>query len=325
MDRIIRKCDIIGKIKRASICQKKHLYLKIWKKCSPSMFWAHPKLISRLWFASQKGYFPNLSHPRDFNELLIKLNLDSMRLPLIRNKRILCADKFSVRDYISSIGLSGILNKIYGVYNHFEDIHFDDLPNQFVLKMTTGCGQNIICTDKSDLDVNTVEKSFRKWYDQASTFGLSTGEWHYSLIKPRIIAEEYLNSIGENTSIIDYKFHCIKGKVVGILVCYDRDNEKKQANFDLYDICWHLTDGIFPQFHKKRRSIPKPSSLEQMIDIAQKISYGFDYVRVDLYEINGKPVFGEMTFTPAGNVMTKYQPWVMKKMLNIYYGMEDNI
>lgn len=317
--------DLLGRIKRTYLCQMRRFYFRIWKRCKPEIFRDHPALASYLWYASQKGVFPRLKHPRDFNELLISLNLQSIKDPTTRDLRIKCTDKYAVRHFVSDKGFNSILNKCYGVYDCFNEIDFSRFPNEFVLKLTSGCGQNYICQDKSKIDYHALSSMFSNWIENSSSFGLTTGEWHYSHIKPRIIAEKYLTTLGEKTSIIDYKFHCIKGKVVGILVCYDRDPITHQANFDFYDTNWQLTDGIYPQFHKKQRVIPRPLSFDMMINISERISSGIDYVRVDLYEINGLPVFGEMTFTPAGNVMTKYRQWVMDKMLKVYYGLEKSI
>ena len=310
--------DLFARISRTYRCQFKHLCAYVLDRLSPKGFYKHPVFFSFLWYGSQKGCFPRLKHPRDFNEQLIAINLNAIHDSNQRLIRIICADKFAVRDYIHNLGLDTILNDCYGVYGNFKDIDFSTLPNQFVLKLTNGCGQNYICKDKSIISFEELESICNDWIINSSTFGLKSAEWHYSAIQPRIIAEKYLSILGESTSIIDYKFHCINGKVIGVLVCYDRDPLTHEANFDYYDTEWNLTDGILPQYHKSQRRIPRPKSFDQMKGIAELISKRIEYVRVDLYEIDGKPVFGEMTFTPAGNIMTKYQPWVMDYMLTCY-------
>ena len=312
------KRNLIVRIKRFYRGKTRRLCTLCINHLSPNRLYKHPTLVSYLWYGSQKGYLPRLSSPRDFNEQLIAINIEAFHDKNKRELRIRCADKFAVRDYIHSLGLSKILNDCFGVYDSFEEIDFNLLPEQFVLKLTNGCGQNYICKDKSTLDLNNLKSLFDTWMSKSNVFGLKTAEWHYSVIKPRIIAERYLSILGEDTSLIDFKFHCIHGRVTGILVCYDRDPKLHEANFDFYDTEWNLTDGIFPMYHKHQRIIPKPSSFDEMKCIAETISRGIDYVRVDLYEINGKPIFGEMTFTPAGNIMTRYQQWVLDNMLKFY-------
>lgn len=305
-------------MRRAYSCQSKHLYAKMLNQLKPEFFYKHPKLIMSLWYASQMGYFPNLRKPRDFHSQLMKINLDAYHNEERRSLRIQCADKYAVRQYVVDKGLGRLLNSCYGVYDSFDDIDFDVLPNQFVLKVTNGSGQNYICRDKTKMDYNSVRELFARWMAASKTFGLKTGEWHYSAIKPRIVAERYLSSLGEDKSIVDYKFHCIHGAVVGILVCYDRDNMLHEVNLDYYDVDWNLTDGILPQYHPNQRLIPKPESFNEMLSHVQCLCEGIEYVRVDMYEIDGQPYFGEMTFTPAGNVMLKYSAETLNNMLTVY-------
>lgn len=316
--------DLKNKFVRVFKCQLKHLCTRLLSRMDARLFYTHPVFVNRLWYASRTGEHLHLNHPRDFNELLIKRNLQTYRDKEGRSVWIMCADKYAVREYVINKGLGHILNECYGVFDSPGDISFLSLPNQFVLKLTNGCGQIYFCRDKSLLDTKSVQVRIDKWIRESSTFGLKTGEWHYSAIKPRIIAEKYLQSLGDSKSIIDYKFHCIRGKVVCILVCYDRDIESHQGCFDIYDTKWNLTEGVLAQYHLHRRVIPRPLSFDQMLVIAETLSKGIDYVRVDLYEIDGKPVFGEMTFTPAGNIQLRYQPWVLKEMLRIYNGSTDS-
>ena len=317
------KASVFTRIKRAYRCQFMHLCTRVLNRLSPEAFYRHPKTITRLWYGSQKGLFPRLNHPRDFNEQLLAINLAAFHDKGMRKIRIQCADKYAVRAYIQSLGLADTLNDCFGVYDSFQEIDFKKLPNQFVLKLTNGSGQNFICRDKSELDLKALESQCNAWLSGSSTFGLKTAEWHYSAIKPRIIAEKYLSSLGDDSSLIDYKFHCFNGRIAGILVCYDRKPELHQGNFDYYDSEWNLTDGILPQYHRHQRFIPKPVSFERMKHIAETVSRGIDYVRVDLYEIDGTPSFGEMTFTPAGNVMSKYRQWVMDYFLKVYKETKD--
>lgn len=227
--------------------------------------------------------------------------------------RIQCADKYAVRNYVTTKGYSSILNECYGYYNKVDDLEWEELPNQFVLKLTNGSGQVFICKDKKSLDQKALRGLLNTWLSEAPTFGLKTGEWHYSQMTPGIIAEKYLPSLSDDKSLIDYKFHCFNGEVLGILVCYDRDPITHRVNFDWYDPEWNLTDGEPDSLHPNQRIIPKPESFEQMLRIAEDLSADIEYVRVDFYEIEGRPVFGEMTFTEGGNIMI-YSQWVLDAM-----------
>lgn len=310
--------DLFGKIDRTLRCQIKHFSSGILARMSPESFYDNPKRVTVLWYLSRIGSFPHLRHPRNFNEQLLAINLHAYGDEKERAIRIRCADKYEVRSYVEERGHGAILNDCYGVYESAEDIDFDLLPMQFVLKLTNGCGQNLICKDKTHLDYTNLKSTVSRWIADSSQFGLKRAEWHYSAIKPRIIAEKYLSSLGESVSLIDYKFHCLHGKVAGILVCYDRDPESHHANLDYYTPDWVLTEGIISRAHVHRRPIPKPASLDRMLRIAEDLSRGIDYVRVDLFEIDNEPVFSEMTFTPAGNIMTNYRPWLLKVLLDKY-------
>lgn len=306
---------MIHKISRVYRCQLKHLSGKVLEPLNPNFFFKYPKLITTLWYISQKGRTPHFNHPQNVDELLMANNLRAMNNEQARAIRIQCADKYAVREYVRSKGLGHILNNCFGVYHTVEEIDFDALPDQFVLKLTNGCGQNYICRDKRQTNIASLRKMLQSWIDQAPFYGLKTGEWHYSQIEPRIIAEEYLSFLDDGNSLIDYKFHCFNGNVFGILVCYDRDPQTHVANYDWYDLDWTLTDGEPEELHRNQRIIPRPASLDEMLRIAKALSSNIEYVRIDLYEINGKPLFGEMTFTEGGNILV-YKQWVKDEMFH---------
>jgi len=314
----MKKIDLIGRIKRTIRCQMRKYYAKKWQQVKPEDFYTNPKRVASLWFASCEGRMPNYKDPTLFSERLTDINLKAYTNETQRDLRIVCADKYAVRQYVADKGLIEILNECYGVWDNFEDIDFDKLPNQFVLKTTNGSGQNFICKDKSQMNYAETKQMFEDWMQQTKTFGLTTGEWHYCAMKPRIIGEKYLSTLGEGVSIVDYKFHCMHGHVFGEFVCYDRVPNTHIVNFDHYTANWELTDGILPSYHLTRRPITKPSQFEKMKEIAQVLSKGIDYVRIDLYEIDGNVLFGEMTFTPAGNMLPYYSEHTLKEMLKFY-------
>lgn len=311
----MKKLDLIGRVRRTIACQKRHWYRRQWLKLQPQDFYDNPERVTALWYASREGRMPNFKKPTDFNERLMAINLAAYSDDTQRQLRIIGADKYAVREFVKSKGYEDILVECYGVYDNFDEIDFDALPNQFVIKTTNASGQNYICLDKSTLNLPSLRKQFVEWMSQSQDFGLTTGEWHYSLIKPRIIIEKYMSMLGENMSLVDYKFHCIHGHVYGEYVCYDRDNTpgSHTVNYDHYDADWNLTNGVLPEFHPTQRLLPKPKRFEKMKSIAVALSQDFQYVRVDFYNVDGKIYFGEMTFTPMGN----YLPYTHERLVDM--------
>ena len=256
--------------------------------------------------------------PKDLNQSLIKLSWMNSRNKKMRVLIPQLVDKYLVREYIASKGYADTLNELYGVYDNVEDIIFEDLPNQFVMKMNNASGRNYICTDKSTCDWNQIKEYFAKWLKDTD-FGWETGEWQYSLIKPRIIIERYLEDLGDS-SLVDYKAQVINGKVQDFFICYNRDNNISDGEstpavcYDAYNVNWERTEYISAYWHKNRQLIPIPTQLQRMIKMAEDCCKEFSYCRFDMYEINGKIVFGEMTFTPHGNVLCFYNDDYLKRM-----------
>lgn len=264
----------IQKAGRVYQSQMRRFYRTLWEHIRPEDFFKHPKSVTSLWYASREGKLPNLSHPTNFNERLMAINYNAYFNEEQRRIRIVGADKYAVRQLIKEKGYGHILNEIYGVYDSFDEIDFDKLPNQFVLKLTNGSGYNYICLDKTKIDKKKLKADFDQWMIEVKTHGLTTGEWHYNLIKSRIIAEKYLSMLGEPISLVDYKFHVINQHVYGEYVCYDRIPAKHSVNYDHYDADWNLTDGVPQQFHRTQRPIAKPQHFEEMKEIANALGGG---------------------------------------------------
>lgn len=254
-----------------------------------------------LYYENMTGKRLNMSHPRNINERLMALSLAAYKDPIQHQLRVQCADKYRVREYVKSKGLEDILIPFYGEYDSFDEIDFDKLPNQFVIQTNFGSGQIWICKDKTSADIEKWHKQFDEWM-AIKDFGWRTGEWQYNEIPHKLVITKYLDSLGA-MSINDYKFHCINGHIYACLVGYDRDIEHHQVQLDLYDTDWNLMDGIHVYKHPHQKPIPKPKSLSKMLKIAETLSASSKYVRVDLYEIGGDVMFGEMTFTPSANIM----------------------
>jgi len=246
-------------------------------------------LANKIMYKVHTGKRLNLKEPQLLNEKLMKLKIEDYN----NNDLVVkCADKYKVQEYVKECGLEDILNPIIGVYEKAQDIDFDVLPNKFVLKCNHGCGFNIICTDKSKLDKEETVRTLNKWLKKK--FGKESRELHYLKIKPLIICENYIET-KDGILPNDYKIYCFNGEPKVILTCSERENKLK-LNF--YDLNWNeLMYG-----HEKDRShkqIAKPTCLDKMIEDARILAKPFKFVRVDFYDLNGKPLFGELTFTPA--------------------------
>lgn len=260
---------------------------KLGKKFFEILTMISPSLSARILYIYDTHEIPHLKNPKNFNEKMTNLKLTYKDNQLISQ----CADKYEVREYVKSKGLENTLNELYFVYDNPNEIDFEKLPEKFVLKCTHGCGYNIICNDKSKIDIEKTKKKLGKW--QKEKFGLATTELHYTNIKPRIICEKYL--CDESGKLpIDYKIYCFYGVPKCILVCSDRETETKGS---YYDLSWNRLNYETESF-SYRKNIEKPKNLDKMIEYATKLSQGFDFVRVDFYNDDGKIIFGELTFTP---------------------------
>lgn len=235
---------------------------------------------------------PNLKNPKTYNEKLQWMKLND-RKPLYTRM----VDKYECKKYVEEVlGTDQNIIPTIGVWDKFEDIDFDKLPNQFVLKTTHDSGGVVIVKDKTKLDMAAARKKLTKSLNH--DFFLEHREWPYKGVKPRIIAEQYM--VDESgTELKDYKFFCFGGKAKMLFIATDRPTDTR---FDFFDINFnHLP---FAQGHPQAsKPIQKPEHFEEMIAVAEKLSKGLQQVRVDLYNINGKIYFGELTFFHfSGNV-----------------------
>lgn len=235
----------------------------------------------------------DLENPRKLNEKLLASYYNSDQKQMAK-----LADKYEVRDYIREKELGEILVPVYGLYNSFDEINFGDFPERFVLKATHGCDMNYICLNRSKMDLNKLQKRVNFWLK--TNIAYMSLELHYKEIRPRILCEQYLDAHGQ---ITDYKFHCHNGQILFILTCTDRSGE----NFrNIYMPDWtHRPDAII-NAKCNPEGVKKPEKLAMMLEIAEKLSDGFPFVRVDLYEVDGRVYFGELTFTPATGVMNHF-------------------
>ena len=271
----------------------------------------HPEWLVRLRYLVRFHKRIDLNHPKDLNE---KIQYLSLRTDTSAWTRL--SDKFAVREYVRECGLESILNTLYGVWDDAEAIDFDSLPQQFILKATHGSGDGFVVEDKRQLDVQEVRRVFRQTLKE--TYGLAEGNLHYSHITPRIIAEELLVndewSARYSTSLIDYKFWCFNGRAHYILICTNRTGTNK-SELMTYDTSWnpHPEYCVFNGHYLQGKPIPPPPNLNEMLQVSERLAAPFPVVRVDLYNLNGRILFGEMTFTSLGGFMNYYTPEFLQK------------
>jgi hypothetical protein len=234
------------------------------------------------------GRILNLRRPRTFDEKLQWYKL-YYREPLM----VTLSDKYGVRKYLESKGHGGLLNELYGVYERAEDIDLDTLPGSFVLKATHGSSMNIICRNKQDLDWEMCRSRMADWL--RTDYFYSGRQWAYKGIRPRLVCEKYLEN-EEFHELLDYKFYCYGGKPEVVFVCSGRYGSGG-VKYNAYDMGWNRIHA-FKGKPGSDLQIEKPDNFEAMVAIVRELCGTFPFIRVDLYSIGGKTVFGEFTFYP---------------------------
>ncbi len=249
-------------------------------------------------FRTETGYSLNLEHPKTYNEKLQWIKLYD-RKP----EYVIYADKYRVRDHIAKMIGSQYLVPLIGMYSQAEDIPWDELPNRFVLKCNHASGTNIICRNKNELDIAQTEKQLNEWLKKDPYCGAR--EWCYKDIKPCIICEEFIETRDGNTPD-DYKFMCFNGVPRLIQLHHDRFGNH---TLDYYTPEWHKAELKRIDANISTNSIPKPDRLDEMLEIARLLSKDMYYARIDLYFVDGRIYFGEITMYPTGGFSTfeKYE------------------
>ena len=232
----------------------------------------------------------NLDNPQTFNEKLQWLKLNDQHEEYTQ-----IVDKYEAKKYISSILGEDFVIPTLGVYDSFDDIDFEVLPQQFVLKCTHNSGGVVICRDKEKLDIKKAKLKFEKWLGVNPFW--KNREYPYKNIKPRIIAEQYMTNDDSSLELTDYKFFCFDGYVDCVMVCLDR--HLNDTKFYFFNKDWELLRlNIRGKKAPEGFTIPKPKTMDEMFAIASQLSKGMKFVRIDLYEIRGHVYFGEYTFFP---------------------------
>ncbi len=268
-----------------------------------------PKSIISLRFKKHFGRDIDWDNPKDINEKIqwLKFNTDTSIWTQL-------ADKYEVRNYVKKCIGAKYLVPLYGVWDSPYDIDFSQLPNSFVLKPNHGAGSVLIVKDKSKLDIPKTINLLSDWLK--TDFGIKEVEPHYLGIKRKIIAEGLLDEHSDFTSsLVDYKIWCFNGNVFGTWCCFNRSGFV--ADTEWHDLDWKFRPewSIFTTHYKNGQgSIPKPPNYDEMLKVASKLSKGFPEVRVDLYNIDGRIYFGEMTFSCAGGYINFYSNDILNKL-----------
>lgn len=256
-----------------------------------------PYAYARFYYWKRTNRKINYRCPKNINEKLFWL-ARYWQHPLI----VQCADKLAVRDYVQQCGCSQLLTKIYYIWDNAHNIEIDKLQDRFVLKCNhCGGGKNmIICKDKSKINIDDVRNKADIWLK--TTMGIDTAEYHYQYIKPKVYVEEYIGDNNDNR--LEIQVFCFNGQPDSILVRNDL-GDKADSSFAIsYDLSWKRVN--YRKNEDMSVDIPKPKRLNEIIQYAKILAQPFPMARVDFYYVDNKIIFGELTFTTSGNVLSNY-------------------
>ncbi len=246
----------------------------------------YPEALCK-WYYQNTGHFLNLIDPKTFNEKIQWLKLyDSTPL------KTQLADKYLSREWVGSRIGEEYLVPLLGVWDSFDEINFDYLPKQFVLKTTHGSGMNYFVTDKAAFDKDDARDKINRWMSMNYAF-LNGFELHYMNVKPRIIAEQFISN---KDGLIDYRFYCFNGHPAFLFV--DKYSGTKNHIRSIFDMSWIPMNmrATWPDGGEQLAECPK--SFDKMKELSAILSREFAFVRVDFFEVDEKLYVGEMTFTP---------------------------
>lgn len=262
--------------------------VRIKKMLKYSLRFLPDEVYIKLYFRINTKKKLNLKQPKSFNEKLNWLKLND-RNPFYSE----VVDKYKNREYIKNTIGEKYLIRLLGVWENFDDIDFDKLPERFVLKCNHDSGGIVICTDKNELDIKEARKKINN--SLKCQFYYIGREWQYKMIKPVIICEEL---IGDGViPPADYKFSCFNGRPDNVMVCSGRETGTPQYYF--FDMEWNLKRyNRWGKIAPEGFTLPKPDNFDEMIKIAEILSQPYYYARIDLYNIEGKIYFGEVTLCP---------------------------
>lgn len=269
--------------------------------------WLPDNIYLRIMFPLKIGYKLNLKSPKTFSEKIQWLKLYD-RQP----KYTMMVDKYEVKKYVADVIGKEYVIPTLGVWNKPEDIEWDCLPDQFVLKTTHGGGSEgvVICLDKNNFDKQRAIAKLN--VSMGQDIYKYSKEWPYKNVQRRVLAETYIKPIPGLNDLPDYKFFCFNGQVKALFVGTDRQKVGAEVKFDFFDADFnHLP---FKQGHENAEITPiRPKNFELMKQLASKLSEGIPQVRVDLYDLGDRVLFGELTFSHfSGTVAFEPEEWDYK-------------
>lgn len=268
---------------------------KFFKNIRYSLRFLPDELYCQLNYFAHFHKFANLKSPKSYNEKINWLKLHDHN-PIYTK----LVDKYEVKSIIAQLIGEDYIIPTIGVWDHFDDIEFERLPNQFVLKCTHDSEGIVIVKDKTKLDLQTAKQKLENSLKQ--NFYYIGREWPYKNVKPRIIAEKYMEDHLDG-ELRDYKFFCFDGEPKALFIATDRSINK--VKFDYYDLDFNHLD--IKQKYPNAGMVRKPVTFDKMIELSKTISKGYPHVRLDFYEVDGKLYFGEFTLYHFSGFMP-FQP-----------------
>lgn len=250
--------------------------------------------------------FPNLKAPCSFSEKLLWLKLNNYNHSPIAS---VCADKYLVRKYVEEAGLSYMLNELYCVASSFDQIDWDSIPNEFVLKLNTGAGCNLVCRNKEQLDFMPVRLKTKEWL--SLEYYVPFSEYQYKTERKLLLVEKFLPLHNDEYDPEDYKFYCFNGRPLAVLCLCGRDECGHPKYGFFMDESWLFLGNVGKYHPIPLEKVPeKPSCFDEMLDAAKRLSAEFPFARVDFYLPVGfdHPVFGEITLTPGAGIYASELP-----------------
>ncbi len=285
------------------------------KKCLKTMTRVLPdSLYIRLRYFQRMKKFPNLKTPKTFNEKLQWLKLHDRKPEYTK-----MVDKYEVRAYIAEKIGEEYLIPLLGVWGSFDNIDFEKLPEQFVLKCTHDSGGLVICRDKNKLDIKAAREKINKAFE--TNYYWQGREWPYKNVRPRIVAEKYMEDkiTSQERGLTDYKIYCFEGKAKFAYVSEGLENHTT-ANINFVTLDWKKAPFQRLDFKEFDRLPKRPRTFDKMVELAEKLAKGIHFLRVDFYEIDDRIYFGELTFFP-GNGCVELKPAEWDRKLGEYISL----
>lgn len=254
-----------------------------------------PRLNTNISYRFKFGRKLDLKNPLTLNEKVLWLKFNTYwENDLVK----CCADKYRVRNYVSNQGMPEILVDLIGAYDSSEEIVWDSLPKSFVIKFNMGYGCNIVVRDKNMANWKFIKKTVDSWFKQK--YYLDYSEMQYKDAHPKILIEKCLCD-KDGKLPVDYKFYCMNGRCDYVMACFDR-GEAGKGKFLYFDRGWNLMPFSQDALDNLDAVVPRPDGIDDAFEYAERLSAPFPFVRTDLYIVDGKVYFGELTFTPGAGM-----------------------